>query len=197
MVRISLSSQGLVQAGLLHVQDLAPQRQDGLELPVPALLRGAAGGVALHQEELAQLRVPLLAVGQLARQPGAVEGALAAGEVPGLAGRLAPAGRVDDFLDDPLATLGRSSRNAPSFSLTRRLDDPLHLGVAELALGLPLELRVRDLDGDHGREALADVVALRSHLDVLLEVVGLGVVVDAPREGRPEARQVRAALDRC
>jgi hypothetical protein len=41
-------------AGLLHVQDLAAQRQDGLELAVAALLGGAAGGVTLDDVDLAQ-----------------------------------------------------------------------------------------------------------------------------------------------
>ena len=33
-----LAVQHLVQTGFFHVQDLAPQRQDGLEVPVTALL---------------------------------------------------------------------------------------------------------------------------------------------------------------
>ena len=35
-----------------------------------------------------------------------------------------------------------------------RLDDALDLGVAELGLGLPFELRVRNLDADDARSAL-------------------------------------------
>ncbi|MNN11567.1 hypothetical protein D3C81_1245300 [compost metagenome] len=46
-----LAGQHLVEAGALYVQDLALERQDGLELTVAALLGGAACGVALHQEE--------------------------------------------------------------------------------------------------------------------------------------------------
>ncbi len=38
-------------AGLFHVQHLAPQRQDGLETAVPALLGGAACGVTLDDED--------------------------------------------------------------------------------------------------------------------------------------------------
>ncbi len=46
-----LAGQHLVEAGAFYVQDLALQRQDGLELTVAALLGGAACGVPLHQEE--------------------------------------------------------------------------------------------------------------------------------------------------
>ena len=43
----------LAERRLLGVEHLAAQRQDGLELAVAALLGGAAGGVALDDEQLA------------------------------------------------------------------------------------------------------------------------------------------------
>ena len=52
----------LVHPGLLHVQHLAPQGEDGLEPGVAALDGGAAGGVALDDVDLAQAGVPLVAV---------------------------------------------------------------------------------------------------------------------------------------
>ena len=42
----------LVYARLVHVDDLAAQRQDGLEAAVAGLLGGAAGRIALYQVEL-------------------------------------------------------------------------------------------------------------------------------------------------
>ena len=60
--------QDLVVARLLRVDDLAAQRQHRLGLPVAALLGRAAGGVALDQEDLAELRIPLRAVGELGRR---------------------------------------------------------------------------------------------------------------------------------
>ena len=45
-------AQHLVETRLFDVENLALQGQDGLEAPAPALLRGAAGGVALDQEQL-------------------------------------------------------------------------------------------------------------------------------------------------
>ena len=62
-----LAREDLVEAGLLDVEELAAQRQDGLEAAVATLLGRAAGRVALDDVELAPGRVALLAVGELAR----------------------------------------------------------------------------------------------------------------------------------
>jgi hypothetical protein len=58
----------LVQARLLDVEDLAAQRQDGLEMTVASGLRAAAGGLALDEEYLTALRVAFRTVRELARQ---------------------------------------------------------------------------------------------------------------------------------
>jgi hypothetical protein len=54
---------------------------------------------------------------------------------------------------------GFSSRYWPRLLGDRGLDLALDLGVAELGLGLALELRVGQLDADDRGQALADVVA--------------------------------------
>ena len=46
-------AQYLIQPGLFNIQYLASQRQDGLEMPVPALLSGTACAVALNYEQFA------------------------------------------------------------------------------------------------------------------------------------------------
>ena len=63
-----LVGQHAFRARLLDVQDLASERQDGLELPVPALLGRPAGRLALDDVQLAACRVFLRAVGQFARE---------------------------------------------------------------------------------------------------------------------------------
>ena len=119
----------------------------------------AAGRVALDEVELAARRVALLAVGQLAGQRHALERALADDEVAGLAGRLAGAGRGQALLDDPPA-VGRVLVEVLAEAVgDGRLDLALDLGVAELRLGLALELRIGQLDADDRGQALADVVA--------------------------------------
>src|SRR5690606_9525684 len=77
--------QHAVEARALDVEDLAAQRQHRLVLAVATLLGRTAGGVALDDEQFAQRRILLLAVGELAREPGDVERALAPGQVAGLA----------------------------------------------------------------------------------------------------------------
>src|SRR5438270_4102362 len=98
--------QHLVEAGALDIEDLALQRQDRLKGAVAALLRGAAGAVALDDEELALGRIALLAIGELARQVGDVERTLAPRQVARLARRLARGGRLDDLADDLLRVGG-------------------------------------------------------------------------------------------
>src|ERR1022692_3364329 len=95
-----LVAQHLVVARLLYVEDLALERQDGLETAVTALLGGAAGRLALHQEQLATFGILLLAVGQLAGQSTGIERTFAPGQVARLAGRLARARRINSLPHD-------------------------------------------------------------------------------------------------
>src|SRR5581483_3069310 len=87
----------LVEARALDIEDLALERQDRLELAVASLLGRAARGIALDEIKLAQRRVALLAVGELAGQAHAVQHALAAGHFARPARRLARCRRLDDL----------------------------------------------------------------------------------------------------
>ena len=190
-----VAAEHLVEAGLLDVQDLPLDREDRLEAPVAPLLRRAAGRLTLDDVDLAERRIAFLAVGQLARQGAAVERALAADEIAGLARRLARARGVDGLEDHALRDVRVLLEKRPELVVDDRLDDALDLGVAELRLGLPLELRARNLDADDGGEPLADVVAAdRRVLQVLREVVLGRVGVDGARQRGAEPGEVRAAL---
>src|SRR6185295_9462805 len=90
-----LTAQHLVEARALDVEDLAAQRQYGLEGAVAALLGGAAGRVALDDEQLGFGRIALLAVGELAGQRIHVERALAPREIARLARGLAGGRSLD------------------------------------------------------------------------------------------------------
>ena len=93
----------LVGPGLLHVEHLAPQGEDGLEAGVPALGGGAAGGIALDDVEFGELRVDLIAVPQLVWHGGAAQGGLTPDGLPGLAGGLPGPRGGEGLVQDGLA----------------------------------------------------------------------------------------------
>ena len=68
--------------------------------------------------------------------------------------------------------------------------------VAELGLGLTLELRLADLDREYRGETFADVVAGEREVRLLQHVALGGVRVDDARQRRLEAGEVRAAFVR-
>ena len=186
--------QGPVDAGLFHVQYLAPQGKYGLEVPVAALLGTAAGAVALDNEDFALGRIALGAVRQLAGQRRALQGGLAAGQVAGLAGGFPGAGGGQALVQHGprgggvlLQVLGQLLGN-------HGIHQRANFAVAQLGLGLALELGLHQLDGHDGGQALAHVVAGQVGV-VRLEHVGPpGVVIDDPRQGVAETRQVGTAL---
>ena len=60
-----VAAEHLVEARLLDVQNLALDRQDGLEPPIASLLRRPARRLSLDDVELAVRRIALLAIGEL------------------------------------------------------------------------------------------------------------------------------------
>ena len=185
----------LVGARLLHVQHFAPHGQYRLEAAVAPLNGGACGGVALDDVYLAQRGVALIAVLKLV------------GHLPALKPRLAP----DGLLCLPCG-LARAVCHHGLFKYDLRrggvllkilgelvVDDSVHqradIRVAELLLRLPLELRLRKLDGYYGGDTLAHILA--GDLVVALYYIGLhAVCVYDPCQRRLEARFVHAALGR-
>ena len=73
-------------------------------------------------------------------------------------------------------------------SVTARLDLALDLGVAELGLGLALELRLGQLDADDRRQPLAHVVAGEVGVVVLEDRVLARVVVERAGQRRRGSR---------
>ena len=187
--------QHLVDARLLDVDDLAADGQDRLGARIAALTGRAAGRVALDDEDLAVLRLAARAVDELARHAGAAEQALAvAGEVARLAGGDARRGRIDGLAGDLLALRRVLLEPLAELVVDDLLHEGLHLGVAELGLGLALELRLGHLHADDGGEALADVVAAEVRVLLLEDVPLAGELVHQRGERRAEALLVRAAL---
>ena len=185
--------QHLLEAGLFHVDDLALEGQDGLEAPVPGLLGRAAGRVALHQVDLPFGGVPLLAVGQLARQGHVAHGAFLAHQVPGPPGRLPGPGRVQQLGQDVSGHPGIFAQVGQQVLVQQVFHQALDLAVAQLGLGLAFELGVRQLDADHRDQALPDVFPGQvAVLQIFGQVADRHVLVDGPGEAGLEAAQVRA-----
>src|SRR5688572_4601569 len=192
-----VAAEHLVEAGLLDVQNLAFDGQDGLEAAIAALLGRAAGRLALDDVDLALRRVALLAIRKLSRKAAAVERALASHQISRLAGRFARPRGIDRLADDALGNGRRFLQILAELVVDDRLDDAFDLGVSELRLGLSFELRLRNLDADDAGQAFADVVAADARVLEILGEIALGrVVVDRPGERGAEAGQVRAALVR-
>ncbi len=185
----------LVEPRLFDVENLAAQGQDRLKITVPAELGAAAGGIAFDDEQLAQRRVLLLAVGELAGQSGRVKGRLAARELPGFASRVARARGGDALVDDQARLRGVFLEEARKALGDGVVDERADVRVAELGLGLAFELRLDELDGHDRGQPLADILAGERLVRALEQAAFLGVVVDHARHGGLEADEVRAALD--
>ena len=188
-----LVARDAVLGAALDVQDLAAQRQDGLRVAVAALLRRARRRVALDDEELRARGVPAAAVRELARQHARRQQRLAPHGVargPGRGGGLLRA--------RGLVRHGPERRRVPLEEVAERVaHDPVDGGPrgrrAQPALGLALELGLGQPHAEHGREALAQVLA--GHV-----VAGGGAPPEAAvgraRHGRAQPVEVRAAVAR-
>ena len=188
-----LRAQHLVEAHALDIQDLAAQRQHRLEFAVAALLGGAAGRVALDDEQFGLRRVLLLAVGELARQRGDAERILAR-HLARLARGLARGRGLDHLADDDLG-FGRMLLEP---GLQRFVDDAFdhraHLRRDQLVFGLRGEFRVGHLDRQHRGQAFAAIVAGERDLFLLGDAADFGIAGDLPRQRAAEAGEMRAAV---
>ena len=187
-----------VEARLLDVEQLAAQRQDRLEPPVAALLGGAAGRVALDDVELALRRVALLAVGELARA-GTCPSSAPLRMTRSRALRAASRARADSeaLLDDPPA-VGRVLLEVLGDGRRRRAPStwPATSALPSLAFVWP---------SNWGSVSLTLTTAVRPSRtssperlpSASLRTPGaLRPVVERPGQRAPEARDVRAAVDR-
>ncbi len=188
-----LARQHLVHAHALDVQDLAAQRQNGLEFAVAALLGGAAGGIALDDEDLGLRRIALLAVGELARQRRHAERALAR-HLARLAGGFAGGGRLDDLADDDLGFARMLLEPGGERLVEHALDHRADLGGDQLVLGLGREFGIRHLDRQHRGQALAAVVAGERDLLLAGDAAGLRIAGHLARQRAAEAGEMGAAV---
>ena len=168
-------------------------RQDRLVVAIAALLRGTACRIALDDEDLRLRRVALLAVGELSREARAVERALAARQLARFARRLARAHGIGALLRDRARDRGILLELGRELLVEQVRDQTRDLAVAELGLGLALELRVRELHRDNGGQPFARILAGDGTRLLLGHALG-DVAVHAAGQRVAEAGQVRAAL---
>ena len=166
----------LLLAHLLDVEHLAPEREYGLEAAVAPVLGAAAGAVALDDVQLGERRVALVAVAELAGEGGSLQRVLA----PDVLARLARgrAGLVggERLLDYRAPHGGVLLEELLQPVAHHAVHQGAHVAVAQLGLGLTLELGVGQLDGYDGGQTLAAVLAGEA-LHVLEQVCLLGVGV--------------------
>ena len=148
-----------VEPHLLDVEDLAAEGQDGLEAPVSARLCGTACRIALDDVDLAQLGAAVGTVGKFPGERARLQNALPSREFAGGTGGVARLLRRDAAKDE-LARLLRVLLDVGAEAIGNALaHEGADEAVVELILGLRLELRVLELDGDDGGDALAHVLA--------------------------------------
>ena len=185
----------LVDAGALDVEDLPANREDGLRPRVACLHGRTASGVTLDDEQLALVGIAAGAVLQLVGHARALERGLPSGGLTRLASRHAGARRIDRLVHD-LAGLGRVLLEPIGQLLVGgSFDQGTHRDVAELALGLALELWLPQAHRQDGGETLADVLALQVLVFLLEEALGPRVAVDHVGERLAEPFDVHAAFD--
>ena len=185
----------LVQPRLLDVQDLSAQRQDRLRAPVAALLGRTAGAVSFDDEELRESGVLFLAVRELAGQRAGIESALAPHELARLARRFPRPRGLDDLVDDAPGDAGVFLEVRAELLVDHLLDPRLDLGRNELVLRLRRELRIADLHGHDGGQALPAVVARKTGLlQRLRQRVLLGIALQRARQSGLESLQVSSAV---
>src|SRR5207249_3086084 len=119
---------------------------------------------------------------------------LLAGQLARLAGGLARLGGPHALVDD----LPRGGRvlleSLGELVIYDLLDQAFDVAVAELGLGLPLELRLRQPHRDDRGEPLPDVVAADATLEVLEEAVGLRVGRERAGQRGAESGQMCSTL---
>ena len=140
----------LVLAGAGDVEDFAAQGQDGLVDAVARLLGGAACAIAFDDEELGACGCVWRAIGELAGKPELADRGLAADFL-----FLAAAHALIGALDDPVEQLLGLGRVAgqPMIEMIAhgRFDDAERLDRRQPVLGLALEFRLADEDGEQRR----------------------------------------------
>lgn len=142
----------------------------------PFLLGGSACGVSLDYVYFAKCR-------SFSEQSASLPGRLFPASAPladyftGFPCSFTRTGGFDGLPDDRLCNLGMFFKVAAQLFVKEGLDRALDIRI-ELALGLPLELRLGQLDGDDGDQTFAYIVSGELSLEILDQIGRLRVTAD-------------------
>ena len=161
---------------------------------IARLLRRAAGGIALDDENLRAFGRAVGAVGELPRQAELAHRGLAR-DVLFLAAADALLGALDHEVEELVGLRRIAGEPVIERVLDRLLDDPLRFGGGEPVLGLTLEFRLADEHREHGGGARHHVVRGDGG-GALALTDALGVVLQPAGERGAQAGFVGAAVGR-
>ena len=186
--------ENFVKTCLLNVQDLAAQRQDGLETAVAALLGRTACRITLDDVDLSLFRILDRTVGKLARQAADLKCILAARKLARLACCLTRTGSHDGLLDNLLRDRRILLEILRKPLRHDRVYDTADFRVAELRLRLAFELRLMDFQADDARKTLTHILTREVAVIGLQDALLAREIIGRTRERDLEAGQMRAAL---
>ena len=154
----------------------------------------AACGVALHDVDLGLLRIVGAAIGELAWQATEVGRTLTTDQLTRLTCGNAGLRRRNSLVHNGFRVGGVRLEPVREVLVARLLHEGLDLGIAELGLGLTLELGFTDLHRDDGRESFTDVVTGELGIFVLEQLLLERVLVDRCGQCGAEALFVGTTL---
>ncbi len=186
--------QHLVKTGALHIEDLTPERQDGLVFAMAPLLGRAAGRVTLDDEELGLGRVLFLAIRQLAGQGSDIQCRLAPGQLARLARGFAGRRSLDDLADHHLGFVGVLLEPLGQRLSDRAFNSGTDFGRDQLVLGLGREFRIGDLDRQDTGQAFTGIIAGNRDLGLGGQAGRRRIGIDDAGQGTAETGQVGAAI---
>ena len=162
-------------------------------MAITALLGGTTGGVSLNEEYLTVLRVFIRAVSKFSGESATGHGVLALYTLTCFTGSNTGGGGKDDLVTDELCFLGVLLEVVAQCLTDSLLDGTCHLAVAELRLGLSLELGLSDLDTDDGGESFTEVLTGNLYLCLLnlLGYLGISISIRFQRAGECHAKSCK------
>ena len=135
-----------VQASALDVQNLTAQGHDGLIFAVASLFSRPTCGIALNNKDFGIGRILARTVSQLSRQAERIKNTLTARHLARFTSSLTGLQCLRGLVDDALSRRGVLFKILSQALSYGSLNQATNFRIAQLALGLTLELRVAEFN---------------------------------------------------